>query len=369
MLSGDTSAVRGQDGPFYQMLRRFSRYWTRIDILCPPAPDAHPRCIHDNVYLHPSPYRRTLWQPYFIARYGRKLMRERDYALVVSHDYGLFLNGIGARLLRKPYVSEMHHVEGHPIAVTFREWVYSRLAKIYIRRAARSAAAIRVVNDHEMPTLLRQLGVPEKKILVLPSQCLDLNMLRPLPTEPKPYDVLFVGRLASNKGLMTLLQAIDLVKDTHRHVQLGIRGEGELYEAVRDRIIDLKLQVNVTFIPRVDTPEDLTHLYNQTLILVCASTSEGGPRVTVEAMACGIPVISTPVGIMPDIIKDGQNGFLFAWNVYDLAAKIIVLLENKRLRAEIGEAGRQTVQQFEADAMIERYARGYHDLIAELNLV
>ncbi|MBZ0306443.1 MAG: glycosyltransferase family 4 protein [Anaerolineae bacterium] len=368
MLSGDTSVVRGQDGPFYQMLRRFSHYWTRIDILCPPVPDAHPRCIHDNVYLHPSPYRRSLWQPYFIARHGRKLMRERDYALVVSHDYGLFLNGIGARLLRKPYVSEIHHVEGYPIAVSFREWAYSRLAKTYIRWAARSAA-IRVVNEHEMPVLLRQLGVPEKKILVLPSQYLNLDVLRPLPDEPKPYDVLFVGRLASNKGLMTLLQAIDLVKDTHPHVQLGIRGEGTLYEEVRDRIIDLKLQVNVTFIPRVDTPEDLTHLYNQTLMLVCASTSEGGPRVTVEAMACGIPVISTPVGIMPDIIKEGENGFLFHWNAYDLAAKIIVLLDHRNLRAKIGEAGRQTVQQFEADTMIERYARGYHDLIAALNLV
>lgn len=366
MLSGDSSVARGQGGAFDQLLRRFSHYWTRIDILCPPAPDAHPRCIYGNVYIHPSPYRYASWQPYFIARYGRKLMRERDYALVVSHDYGVFLNGIGAWLLRKPYVSEIHHVEGYPHAVTFREKIYTFLAKRYIRWGSRRAAAIRVVNETEMPTLLRNLGVAPQKILVLPSQYLDLSVLRPIPEEPKPYDVLFVGRLVSNKGIFTILEALDLVKDSHRHVQLGIRGDGPLFEAVKEKIIELKLQLNVTFIPRVDTPEALTRLYNQTFMLVCASTSEGGPRVTVEAMACGVPVISTPVGIMPDIIVTGQNGYLFSGDVYGLAARILILLEDESLRRDIGEAGRQSVQKFEASAMIEQYARGYHNLINTL---
>lgn len=365
MLSGDTSVARGQDGAFYQMLRRFSLYWTRIDVLCPPASNAEPRCIHENVYIHPSPYR-LVWQPYFIARYGRQLMKERDYALVVSHDYGFFLNGLGAFLLNSPYVSEIHHVEGYPRAATRREKVYRLLAWLYIKTLARRAKAIRVVNQKEMPNLLKTWGVPEKKILVLPSQYLDFDVLKPLPDEPKPYDVLFVGRLASNKGILTILEALDLVKDEMPHIQLGIRGEGDLYEAIKAKIVELKLQFNVDFVPRVESPEDLTRLYNQTYMLVCASTSEGGPRVTVEAMACGIPVISTPVGIMPDIIENGVNGWLFEWNVYELAAQILLLLESKRLRQQMGEKGREAVQQFEAQNVIDHYAHAYLELVAHM---
>lgn len=365
MLSGDTSVARGHEGAFYQMLRRFSRYWTRIDILCPPVPETVTTCIHENVYIHPSPYS-PHWQPYFIVQQGRQLLKTRDYALVVSHDYGFFLNGIGAWLLNHPYVSEIHHVEGYPRAVTRREKLYRLTARLYLQTLARRAKAIRVVNETEMPKLLRRWGVPREKILVLPSQYLDFEVLRPLPDEPKPYDVLFVGRLAANKGLFTLLEAVEIVRDDFPHIQLGIRGEGNLYEAVRDKIIEYKMQLNVDFIPRAETPEALTHLYNQTHMLVCASTSEGGPRVTVEAMACGIPVISTPVGVMPDVIENGVNGWLVEWSANELASRILLLLVNPTARTAMGEAGRHAVQKFEAEKVVEQYARAYLELAARL---
>ena len=105
-------------------------------------------------------------------------------------------------------------------------------------------------------------------------------------------------------------------------------------------------------------------MYNRARMLVCASTVEGNPRVTVEAMACGVPVLSTPVGIMPELITHGENGFLFPWNDADaLAGDIRQMLDNPALRRQIAEAGRQSVQHFHAETIIEQYARGYHRLI------
>jgi glycosyltransferase involved in cell wall biosynthesis len=272
----------------------------------------------------------------------------------------MFLNGINAYLLSRsgtPYISEIHHVEGYPRAVTRREQVYHWLAKRYIPFAARHAAAIRVVNHHEIPGLLRSLGVPEEKILILPSLYLDFESLYPAP-ELRRYDVLFVGRLASNKGIFTLLDAIQTVKQAKPDVSLGIRGSGALKAEIDRYIAKHNLNDNVAFIPHVEG--NLAQLYNLGRMLVCASTSEGGPRVTVEAMACGVPVISTPVGVMPDIITDGENGLLFKGD--ELAQKILLLLEDDSLLQKLAEKGRQMVQQFEAEKIIDNYASAYKQI-------
>ncbi len=369
MLSGDSSVAQGRQGAFDRMLRHFAAHWDRIDIICPPRPGATARVIHRTVHVFPSPWPKALL-PLYIRRQGRALLAERPYALVTSHDYGLFLMGLGAWLLTRgtgiPYVSEVHHVEGYPRAVTLRERFYRALASRYLPWVARRAAAIRVVNHREMPALLRRLGVPEDKILVLPSLYLDDQVFRPLPDEPKAYDVLFVGRLAANKGLFTILDALAQVKQTHPTVTLGIRGEGPLRAALDRRIAARGLAGGVIWLPRAEGPEDMARLYNRARMVVCASTAEGGPRVTVEAMACGVPVITTPVGMMGELIADGENGLLFYWEAGELAARIRLLLDDESARARLGAAGRESVQGFDAARVIAAYAQGYHDLIRRL---
>jgi glycosyltransferase involved in cell wall biosynthesis len=366
MLSGDNSVAQGQDSTFYQTLRRFGNYWDQIDVICPGAPGASLRRIHERVFVHPSPWPKIL-QPQFIVRKGRELMTNREYALVVSHDYGLFLNGAGARRLTRgtdiPYVSEIHHVEGYPRAVSNRERLYRWLAMRYIRRVWQHAAAIRTVNRVELPELLKKLGVPPEKILALPSLYVDLDIFRPQNVEPRDYDVIFVGRLVANKGLFTLLDAFGQVQVTHPDVRLGILGRGPLRTALDARIELLGLQELVTIIPRLGSAAQLAQFYNGARMLVCASTSEGGPRVTVEAMACAIPVISTPVGIMPELIQDGVNGMLFQWDTAELATKIRLLLDESTLQKRIGTNGWLMAQQFSADQVIGQYAQGYHALI------
>jgi glycosyltransferase involved in cell wall biosynthesis len=366
MLSGDNSVARGHDSTFYQMLQRFADYWNQIDVLCPGAPDASLQRIHERVFVHPSPWAK-LFHPQFIVRKGRELFAERQYSLIISHDYGLFLNGTGARRLAQrppiPYISEIHHVEGYPRAVNNRERLYRWLAMRYIRRVWRHAAAIRTVNRVELPNLLRELGVPPEKILALPSLYVDLDTFRPMPDQAREYDVIFVGRLVANKGIFTLLDAIGRVQVTHPEVRLGILGRGPLQTAIETRIEALGLNDHVTIIPRVENAAALAQFYNRAGMLICASTSEGGPRVTVEAMACAVPIISTPVGIMPELIEDNVNGMLFHWDAAELADRIRLLLYDDALRRHIGERGCEAVQQFNADAVIEQYARGYHDLI------
>jgi glycosyltransferase involved in cell wall biosynthesis len=320
--------------------------------------------------VHPSPLN-VLLQPLYIFWWGRRLLAARPYALITSHDFGFFYNGLGAWLLTLgraiPYVSEIHHIEGHPFALTRRELVYRRLARWYIRFFARRAAAIRAVNRSEVPEFLRELGVPQEKILILPSMYIDFDIFRPQPDEAPRFDVLFVGRFAPNKGIFTILEAVAAVKETHPDVKLALLGDGPLREKVVAQINALNLQNHATLISGVDGPGDVARLYHQSKMLVCASTSEGGPRVTVEAMACGTPVISTPVGIMRDLMESGKNFLVFKWGADELAEKIRLLLDDDSLRHQLGENGEIAVQGFRADHVIEQYARGYHDLIQRLS--
>jgi glycosyltransferase involved in cell wall biosynthesis len=149
-------------------------------------------------------------------------------------------------------------------------------------------------------------------------------------------------------------------------VRLGIRGEGPLRPSLEARIDAYGLRDNVTFIPRLDNPDEIGRLYCAAKMLVCASTAEGGPRVTAEAMACGVPVISTPVGIMPELIEDGVSGMLFQWDAKELAGKIRALLGDDALRRQIAERGRTAVQPFKADDIIRGYAEGYQRLVEGL---
>lgn len=364
MLSGDSSIARGIDGAFHQMLGRFSQYWRRIDILTPSAPDAESCKIHGNVYVHPAENHRLL-QPFFIKRKGESLLKERDYHLVTSHDFGFFYNGIGASWLLRgkdiPLVSEIHHIEGYPIASTHREKLWRLAAKQYIPFIAKQGAYFRVVNQN-IENQLVQFGASPQKIKRLYSVYLDLDLYRS-QSIPKAYDVLFVARLAQNKGIIILLEAIRLVKKSYPEITLAIRGEGVLKQKIEQFIAEHSLQENVIFLPRVENSHAMPELYRKAKMLVCASTVEGNPRVTIEAMACGTPVISTRVGIMPEMIQNGENGLLVDWDAKDLASAIQQLLDDRQLYDSIAVAGQESVQRFEAEAIIREYAMAYHDII------
>jgi glycosyltransferase involved in cell wall biosynthesis len=362
MLSGDIATAQGREGVFFNTLRLLSGYWERIDVLCPKAPGSAPRLVHGNVHVRPSPWHKA-FQALFALRAGGRLLEEHRHALIVSHDYGVFSNGVAAMWLsrshRVPYVSEIHHVEGYPRAASAREELSRRLATTYIRLAGRRAAGIRVVNEVEVPRYLKRIGVPEEKILMLPSLYIDFDVFKPMPGEAKLYDVLFVGRLVANKGILTILEAVAGLRAQGAEVRLCILGEGPLRRRLDERIGRAGLGDRVTIIERVATAADVATLYNRAKMLVCASTGEGGPRVTVEALACGTPVITTPVGIMPELIDDGRNGLIFNWDAGELAQKISLLLADEHLRTHLGEAGRHAVSGFEADVVVDRLASAY----------
>lgn len=89
--------------------------------------------------------------------------------------------------------------------------------------------------------------------------------------------------------------------------------------------------------------EEMLDFYHSLDVYVCASRTEGTPNPCLEAAACGLPVITTRVGNMPELIRDGENGFFVERDIANIAAKLERLRDDPGLRDRLGRAARATV--------------------------
>jgi len=370
MLSGDRQVCVGEKGPFYSLQREFSRYFERIDVLCPPpVRPVTVETIFERVHLHPAPCTRPKLVRW-LAKRGEELIGEHGAALVVSHDYGWFYNGMAAARIQArtgvPYLSEIHHVPGYPVAESWSARFERRIARRYVRYAVSRAKAFRVVNANEMPALLERWGVPREKIAVIPSLYIDLETFRPAAERLEAeQDVCFVGRLVENKGLVRLVDALGALDERGHPCSALFVGTGPLRKLLEERLKKRKLLARARFIDWVEDPADLARIYRQSRLVVCASTSEGGPRFTVEAMACGTPVVSTPVGVMSELLADGSAGKLVGFDRASLADGIQELLADEDRRRAAGLAAQARVQHCEYASAIRFYAHELQRLAGE----
>ena len=369
MLSGDRDVAAGRRGPFYDTLAGLAAEFAHIDVLTPSGPDMHPRSLHGHVRVHPSSAPRVL-QAVWLVRKARALAARRRYHLIVSHDHGMFSNGMAAlwlsTRLRTPYVSEIHHVPAHPKRAQWWEPATKLGYRLYARLAASRARAIRVVNRREVPDLLAAWGVPREKILVLPSAYIDRAIFAPNAT-PKRYALGFVGRLVANKNPRYLAAIIESIAAANTGARFVIVGRGREGERLRRRLELRGILGRVEMRPWVDGPAELAALYRQMDALVCTSLSEGGPRVCLEAMACGVPVFTTPVGLMPETVRDGANGWILPWDQVAGAELVRRVLADRPALQAAARAARAATEPFDRDRVLGAYAAAYRGL-AEENL-
>lgn len=353
MISGDRALAAGKKGAFFNTLSELHKHFDRIDVICPRVSVRRfDMSVFGNVYVHPSPLP-LMFQPLWVLFKGVRLHRITKYECFTCHNP--FSNGIGAMLLhaatRVPYLVEIFHIEGHPRSYGF----YQRLLKLwtgaFARFITRPAAAVRVMNEHEVPDFLVHHGVPRSKIVVVPALYIDTATFKP-QDEPKEYDAILVARLDPNKG-------IDLFLDVLKYAGLVglVVGEGPLLRHAQWRA--RKERIRVHFHGFARDAAEVALLMNRSRVLLMTSLNEGGPRVVVEALACGVPAVATPVGIVPDVLSPEC---IEDWNAADFSAKVQNLLSDHALYARVREAGLFTAQRFERSATIQRYAEAIKHL-------
>jgi glycosyltransferase involved in cell wall biosynthesis len=176
------------------------------------------------------------------------------------------------------------------------------------RLIKRSSAVCAVSKNVAME--LATYGIRTESVAVV-GNGVDINHFHPIHedmADRSPY-LLYVGRLAYRKGLFDIIDAAKLLHEGRAGIRVKVAGEGPLTKKLSRYSDRVGASANVDFLGRV-SEDELVELYSGALATVIASRYESGPLVLLEALSCGSPVISTPVGIAPDIVADGVCGFM-----------------------------------------------------------
>ena len=187
---------------------------------------------------------------------------------------------------------------------------------------------------------LVEFGYPEKKIEYLPNY-LDVSKFKPSYTPGKYF--LYLGRLSAEKGISTLIKAYEKVD--YAHTKLMIAGEGP----ERNKLENMASQnPNIIFTGYMSGPRLEEASRDSLAIVIPSEWYENAPISILEAMAYGKPVIGSRIGGIPEMVDEGETGYLFKpGDIEDLASKIESFLSlPKSAIAEMGKAAREKVENF-----------------------
>lgn len=186
----------------------------------------------------------------------------------------------------------------------------------------------------------------------------------------KQKDVFIIGyvsRIVSGKGLDKLLHAIKILKEKYKgRIKLIIAGDGPPDQINRMKELIMKLDINdsVNYLGFVSDAGN--NVIPKLDLLVLPSQSEGLPMCIAEAMGHDIPVLATPVGGIPEIVKDGYNGLIIKREGKDIASKIEILFKDADKYNMMSSNARETYKRFlTVDRMGQQYDQVYLEILKE----
>ena len=176
--------------------------------------------------------------------------------------------------------------------------------------------------------------------------------------------VIMVGRYNDAKGYDYLIPAWDIVHKKHLDWTLQVYGSGELYEQVVQWINERHLQDTIILHEPVN---NIIEKYKESSICVLSSRYEGFSLVLLEAMACGVPVVSFDCPYGPrNIIRNGEDGLLVEEkNPQALADGICRFIEDESLRQQFGAKARENIRRFSKEAIMQQWMDTFNSLIRE----
>jgi len=193
------------------------------------------------------------------------------------------------------------------------------------------------------------------KTIVFNPLCVDTELFRVMTAwEDRPFVVGFVGRLSPEKGVMNFIEAMTLVLKSRRDVSALIVGDGVLREDICRRLRAAGAEESITVTGWVPQAE-VARFLNGMKLVVFPSYSEGLPKAIGEAMACGTPVLATPVGGVPDIVIHGRTGLILRDNSPEQIAECVLrALDSGELAAVSRNARAFVEERFSPHVVVRR---------------
>lgn len=300
-----------------------------------------------------------------LARMAWILARRRASVVHINvSERGSFLRKAAvqavAGLLSCPTVVHLHgasfveYFEGGPFARAISRWLFNRCGRVV------------VLGDNWRDYLVQSVRTDPRKIRVLYNAVPDVGAdlgIRPPPEPGAVLSLLVLANLSERKGIGTLLRACALLKERGQPFRVTIGGGGDV-DGYRAMAAELGVAEECGFLGWIGREEAHAHIRTHDMLLL-PSTHEGLPMVILEALSAQLPVITTPVGSIPEVLTDGKTARIIPVNdSAALADAVVEVGRDPALYGRLAEQGRRlVVKQFVIDA----YAKSLLAIYQELN--
>ena len=287
----------------------------------------------------------------------QKLLRRFPFDLI--HAHWIIPQGACAVL-----TSHLHRT-GPPLLCTSHGGdLYGLISKpmVWLKRFVLDRAEAVTTVSRRMRDDIGSLGIDPGKIHVIPMGVDLQTRFVPSVRQKKNKSLLFVGRVVEKKGLRFLIEALPNILEKHPEAQLRVAGNGQELNAMKKLANDLGVAGHVQFLGAVAN-EALPGLYQTSDVVVFPSiVATGGDRegfglVLVEALGCECAVVATNLPATRDIIQNGTTALVVRQkDSQQIAAKVVQLLNDAKLRNSLGARGRQHVlQRFDWTSISAQY--------------
>ena len=285
----------------------------------------------------------------------RAMLRREGADVVHTHLFSANIVGrLAARAAHLPVVSTFHGVDYEPVVLQgspgLTPWKQGLLRHADRLSAWVSRANLVAVSEYVAASARRRVGLGSSRVEVVYNG-VDTGIFHPkvkderqgvrsaLGLSASTRVVIFVGRMTLEKGQGTLLEAVRLLLDRAIDVRVLLAGEGPWRSRYEALARDLDLQERAIFLgDRADIPA----LLGAADVLALPSLHEGFGLVLVEALACGLPVVASRTGPIPELVRDGVTGLLIEpGNATELAASLAMILLDDDRRRRMGALGRE----------------------------
>jgi glycosyltransferase involved in cell wall biosynthesis len=294
-----------------------------------------------------------------------KAIREFKPHIIHTHTAKAGFLGRIASLLSLQKSVRVHTFHGHLLTGYFGS-IKRMLVVIAEKSLALATQQLLAVGDKVRQDLLEAgIGSKEKFALMPPGLALGNlpskdDALTFFGLNNERLQCAFIGRVTQIKRPDRFLDVVSEIKKRGTSLDFFVAGDGELLEACRERIIAENLPVNV-----LGWQSNIEKVLSAADIVVLTSDNEGTPLSLIQAGMAGLPVVSTNVGSVPEVVLDNVTGLITSLDVKEISDALEKLVSNKALRAQLGiKAQEFTLANFGVQRLVQDHEVLYKKLLA-----
>ena len=288
-----------------------------------------------------------------------------NFDIIHSQESGhphVFFSSLAAMLTGTKHIHTTHCPWTTGFRSAFGNLMVPLVYNIFMRFVYKTAYRVVAITPWEIE-FIKKYGCDENKLEIIPNG-VDAILFKKFSNNFKKRNdikgkmILYFGRLNITKGPdKFVLAAKEIIKE-RKDIFFVIRGPDEGMKSTIERMI--KNEKRIILLPATRDKKEIALTYQAADVFVLPSYREGLPLTLFEAMACGLPVVASPVNGVPYEMKEPENGFFAEYGkIKKLKEKILLLLDNKGLANKISKNNRQKAKKYLWDSIADIYLKLY----------